>query len=101
MLEAIERIERYSRDGRERVEGDELRQTWIVYHLQILGEAARKVSEPLARQHPEVPWATIVAMRNILVHDYFGVDMAEVWNAVDKDVPALKRQIQKMLEGLT
>jgi len=100
ILEAIERIERYAARGREAFENDELLQTWVVHHVQIIGEAARKVSESLRRGHPEVPWAQIVAMRNVLVHDYFGVDTEEVWVAVERDLPDLKRKLQAILSAL-
>ncbi len=69
MLEAIEKIERHARKGREASEQDELIQTWIVHHLEIIGEAASKLGSPIRSAHPEVPWAHIVAMRNVLAHE--------------------------------
>jgi uncharacterized protein with HEPN domain len=99
MLEAIERVEKYAARGRDAFEGD-LVQVWIVHHIQIIGEAARKLSEALRQSHPEVPWAQIIAMRNILVHDYFGLDLEEVWAAVQRDLPALKSQIGAILHEL-
>jgi uncharacterized protein with HEPN domain len=79
MLEAIERIDRYAEKGREAFEKDELIQNWFVHHLQIVGEAAAKLGRRFHEDHPELPWAQIVGMRNVLVHDYFGVDLEEVW----------------------
>jgi uncharacterized protein with HEPN domain len=70
ILEAIERIEKYSREGRAAFDRDELVQTWIVHHLQIVGEAVRGLSDDTREQRPEIPWAQIAGMRNILVHDY-------------------------------
>ncbi len=66
--EALERIERYAAQGRESFEQNELIQTWILHHLQILGEAARAISTDFKQQHPEVAWPQIAGMRNILVH---------------------------------
>ncbi len=97
ILEAIERIERYAARGKPAFEADDLIQVWVLYHLQVLGEAARKLSDALRQRHPEVPWAQIIAMRNILVHDYFGVDVIEVWAAVERDIPDLKRKIGTIL----
>lgn len=97
ILEAIERIGRYTQRGREAFERNELLQTWVVHHVQIIGEAARTVSEALRTAHPEIPWQQIVAMRHILVHNYFGVDAEEVWSAVEHDLPDLKQKIQAIL----
>jgi hypothetical protein len=49
--------------------------------------------------HPEVPWAQIVAMRNVLVHAYFGVDLNEVWRTVESDLPILKQQIEALIKS--
>ena len=68
--EAIQRIEKYASSGREIFERDELIQTWVVHHLQIIGEAARHVSSSLKLRHAQVPWSQITGMRNILVHNY-------------------------------
>lgn len=100
ILEAIERIEHYARRGRKAFEQDELLQTWIIHHIQIIGEASRKVSDALRAAHPEVPWSQIIAMRNILVHDYFRVDTEEVWAAVERDLPKLKHKIEAILKQL-
>lgn len=97
VIEAIERIERYAARGRKAFETDELLQTWVVHHIQIIGEAVRKLSDALRSAHHEIPWAQIIAMRNIVVHDYFGVDTDEVWAAVERDLPDLKRKIQAIL----
>ena len=74
ILEAIERIEKYQERGSKAFHSDELVQTWIVHHLQIVGEAVNKLSDELRKRHPEIPWPEIVAMRNVLVHDYFTVE---------------------------
>lgn len=100
ILEAIERAGRYASRGREALEKDELVETWVIHHIQIIGEAAGKVSEDLRKAHPEVPWPQICAMRNILVHDYFGVDIDEVWATVERDLPDLKQKIATVLKDL-
>jgi uncharacterized protein with HEPN domain len=97
IMEAIEKIERYS--GVERVvfERDELIQTWVVYHLQVIGEAVTQLSEETRAQAADIPWRAIAAMRHALVHAYFRVDLDEVWNAVTKDLPGLKSRLQQLL----
>ena len=99
ILDAIARVERYATRGRRAFENDELIQAWIVQHLQIIGEAASKISDEMQSAHPEIPWANIVAMRNIIVHDYFGVDRDEVWSTVEFDLPSLKRQVEGVTSG--
>lgn len=98
--EAIERIEKYAGQGRETFERDELVQTWIVHHLQIIGEASRALSSDLRDQYPEVPWSKIIGMRNILVHDYFGIDVDVVWAVVEHDLPDLAQRIETILQEL-
>lgn len=100
ILEAITRVEKYTARGMDVFEGDELVQTWVVHHLQIIGEAARRVSVALQEQYKEVPWPQIVAMRNILVHDYFAVDIKEVWATVEHDLPDLKQKIEAILTSM-
>lgn len=95
--EAIERIEKYTVAGRAAFEREELIQTWVIHHLQIIGEAARAFSSDFKQQYPEVPWPQIAGMRNILVHHYFGIDTAVVWSVVERDLPALKQQVATML----
>src|SRR5258706_14114685 len=99
MLEAISRIETYSSRGRNAFDSDELIQTWIVHHLQLVGEAARKLSEEIRSAHPEVPWKEIVGMRHILVHDYFRVDLDEVWAAVEHDLPLLRVSVTAIMSS--
>jgi len=100
ILEAIVQIEKYAAGGREAFDRDELVQTWMVHHLQLIGEASRRVSEALRARRPEVPWPQIIAMRNILVREYFRVDADEVWAAVEREIPGLKRKIKGILTEL-
>ena len=97
ILEAISKIERFARDGRASFEADERTQIWMVHHVQIIGEAARALSEDFRSRHPDIPWAQIVGMRHILVHDYFGIDLDEVWSVVERDLPVLAAQLRSIL----
>lgn len=97
--EAIGRIEQHTAKGRSAFERDELIQTWVVHHLQIIGEATRHLSSALTAKHPEIPWSRIIGMRNILVHDYFSIDIEAVWQAVERDLPDLKRKVDALLNA--
>ena len=100
VLEAISKIETQVSSA-EAFVADELLQVWVVYHLQILGEAVSKVSLDLREQYADVPWKQIIGMRNILVHDYFGIDCDLVWTVVERDLPTLKGQITAILQTLS
>ncbi len=99
VLEAIERIEKYSARGRSAFESDDLIQTWILHHLQIIGEACRGVSGELQHRFPDIPWPKIAGLRNILVHQYFGIDKDAVWAVVENEISPLRDQIEKVLDG--
>ena len=98
ILEAIDRIQQYTR-GHAEFDADPLIQVWVIHHLEIIGEACRALSDGLRSRHPEVPWAAIIGMRNILIHDYFGLNLDEVWSAAERDVPNLKQRIHEILEA--
>jgi uncharacterized protein with HEPN domain len=100
ILDAIANIERYAVRGRTAFENDELIQNWFVRHLQIIGEAADALPRELRDQKPDIPWAQIIGMRHILVHDYFVIDTDIVWDAVERDLPDLKIKIEAMLRKL-
>lgn len=100
ILEAIGRIEKYVNQGRQSFEHEELIQVWIVHNIEIIGEAARALSEQFITEHPEIPWPEIISTRNILIHNYFAIDLDEVWSIVTQDLPELKRSIEGFLRDL-
>ena len=97
ILEAIAAIERHLDGDKTAFEHDELRQTWFLVHLQIIGEAARTLPTDARTMAPEIAWPKIIGMRNVLVHGYFDIDTDIVWQAVTNDVPALKPAIRGLL----
>ena len=100
ILEAMGHIEKYAVKGQTAFEADELIQVWFLRHLQIIGEASRSLSSSLKDSHPEIPWAKIIGMRHILVHDYFGIDLPLVWNVVERELPDLKKRLTVIIHGL-
>ena len=69
----------------------------LVKTLEIIGEAARGISDEFKKNHHEIPWIDIIAMRNRLIHGYFDVDIDIVWNTVKNDVPVLKEKLEMIL----
>jgi uncharacterized protein with HEPN domain len=100
VLDAIQRIEEAAVRGRDAFLADAYLQVWMVHHIQLIGEAVRAVSDELKALRPEMPWAQIVAMRHILVHQYFGVELDDVWAVVERDLPELKSTVESMLADL-
>lgn len=98
VLEAIERIEKYAGRGREEFEAIDLIQVWIVRHLEIIGEAVRGLTPEFQDRHPGVPWKKLAAMRNVLAHEYFDIDLPEVWAVVESDLPVLRTSVTEILQ---
>ena len=100
MVEAISEV--LATTPRDRIDFDtnKLIQSHMLRHIQILGEAAWRLSKALKDGHPEVPWKQIAGMRHVIIHDYFEIDWNEVYNTAVRDVPALKPLIDTMFESL-
>lgn len=79
---------------------DALIQRAVIKCLETIGEAASCISDDLKRKHPDIPWRDMKDMRNVLIHEYFGVSMALVWKVVETHLPLLKQQITNILNEL-
>lgn len=101
IAEAIDRIERHTKAGRPTFDRSELIQNWVVHHLQIIGEAARRLSDDWKAEHSGVPWRAIIGMRHVLVHSYFEIDEDVVWLTVENDLPKLKAVVLEALNEPT
>jgi uncharacterized protein with HEPN domain len=100
ILEAIAKIRERITDSIDVFQRDEMLQVWVIHYLQVIGEAACSVSQSLKNSHPEVPWPQIVALRNILVHEYFGLNLRQVWTMTQEDIPKLDEQVQHIRSGI-
>jgi uncharacterized protein with HEPN domain len=100
ILRAIDNALRYKAAGPERFLQDELLQVWVLHHLVIIGEAARGLTEKVRSEHAGTSWAQIIGLRNIVVHEYFGLNLRQVWMVVERDLPKLRVEVEAMLEAL-
>jgi uncharacterized protein with HEPN domain len=98
ITECIERIERYTAAGHAAFLADTMIQDAVLRNLHTLSESTQQLSDALKARHPEVDWPNIAAFRNVIVHDYLDVDLAQIWHIVERDLPDLKRAIVAMLE---
>jgi uncharacterized protein with HEPN domain len=97
--DSIDQIEKYSSRGRQAFDDNELIRVWILHHLGIIGEACRGLSEAFRLSHPDEIWANAVGLRNVLVHQYFGIDNEAVWAVVERDLPVLKQRVLDAFKG--
>ena len=72
---------------------DEVPKAAILHHLTVIGEAAGRVSSELRERYPAIPWNQIMAQRNRVVHEYFGVDWALIWKTISEDLPVLRERL--------
>lgn len=105
ILESIELIEKYTRGlGKEEFldkEQDNIQmKDAIIRRLAIIGEAVNNIPNSFRKKHDNIPWREISGMRNILVHEYFGVKMERVWKTAKEDLPELRKKIKNILEEL-
>jgi uncharacterized protein with HEPN domain len=104
ILEAIERIYRYTQDIDEvGFLENQMVQDAVLRNIENIGEAAKNIERTapeFATRHAEVPWAVIYAMRNRISHGYFKVDLEIVWKMLERDLPELAEQIARLVDTL-
>ena len=100
ILESIILIEQYTENiSFEAFEKDRKTIDAVIRNFEIIGEASNKLPEEFTKKYPDVPWRSIIGLRNVLIHDYLGVDIKAVWGNLKQELPHLKEQIKSILEN--
>ncbi|MCD5406936.1 MAG: DUF86 domain-containing protein [Desulfotomaculum sp.] len=99
VLESIQLIEEYICNiSREDFYKSKQIQDAVIRRFEIIGEATKNISPLFKSRYNRVPWREMAGMRNVLIHEYFGVDLQDVWDTCINDLPSLKKQVLEMLE---
>ena len=100
ILECADRIERYLGQDREAFLRDTMVQDAVIRNFEVIGEAAKRIPEQFRVVHAGIPWRLMAGFRDVLIHDYEGVDLERVWRIAQEDLPAVKIAIARILPSL-
>ena len=100
ILECAEKIERFTGAGKGHFLRDAMVQDAVLRNFEIIGEAAKRLDESYRAAHPEIPWRALAGLRDILIHQYEGVDLERVWTIVELQLPQLRNAIDALLPPL-
>ncbi|MEW5827458.1 MAG: DUF86 domain-containing protein [Chloroflexota bacterium] len=99
ILQCIEHITAYTQDmTQSEFQGDQKTIDAVLRNLEIIGEAARHVPETVTRENPDIPWDEMRAMRNIVIHEYFGVNLNIIWHTTQVNLPSIVGKLKEILE---
>lgn len=99
ILEAINLLRRYTAGLTYEAFAEDIeKQDSVTRRLEIIGEAAKGIPEALRSRYPTVPWRDITGARDVLVHEYFRIDLEMAWNMVHEDLPTLEQEVRRILE---
>ena len=97
VLDAIGKVERYAAVGHETFMAESHWQDAIIRQLEIIGEAIKRVPPEILGRRPDIPWRRIAGMRDVLIHDYMGVDLKAVWEVTQHHIPQLREAVEELL----
>jgi len=100
ILTSIEKIERYTGNvSFEEFCINEMAVDAVIRNFEIIGEAVKKIPEVIKNKYTDVDWKEATGFRDVLIHDYFGIDLEAVWDTLRKNIPYFKKSIIRVLES--
>ena len=100
IADRLERIANYTEGGRDAFMRSPVVQDAVMRNLKVVGEAAKRVSEAVRAAHADVPWRRLAGLRDVLVHQYMGVDLDQVWAGVELSSHSLRQEIEAIVADL-
>ena len=100
ILECIQKIERFTADGEDRFLADVMVQDAVLRNFEVIGEATKRLDNAYRASHPEIPWRAVAGLRDVLIHQYEGVELERVWAIVERELPGLRAAIAALLPPL-
>ena len=101
ILSAIEKVERYTKDSNfHSFIKDEMRYDAVLKNLEVIGEAVKNLPAEIKKKHPAIEWKKIAGLRDILSHEYFGIEQSIIWDVIQNKLEELKEEVTKMIRIL-
>ena len=97
IIDCIDRIDEYTQNDQFVFMNSTMVQDAVIRNLQTISESTQKLSDKLKAEHPEINWKAISGFRNILVHNYLGLDLTQIWVVIENRLPQLRGNLEKLL----